>query len=410
MAHAIRDDAMDLVSGHAVWLRGDRHVAPPAPTVPRDLRCDVVVLGAGITGALVADRLASTGRSVIVVDRRWRAHGSTSASTALIQWEIDTPLVELTKQIGERDAMRAYRSSHRGVAEFMQLVASLDVPVGYAPRPTLYVASTAKDARSLPEEAARRHAAGLEAELVDRERLVGMYGIDRPAAIRSSESATVDPVRLTEALLARAETHGATVYEGTAIDDVETTASGIVVKTATGPMLRAGHLVLASGYESTRYLSERVASLKSTYAFASRPIEPDRLWAEEALLWETARPYLYARTTPDHRIIVGGADDDFRDPERRARKLDARIRDVSAGIRDLIPGLAFEIETTWAGTFSETEDGLPYIGPSPERPNASFALGYGGNGITFSVLAAEIIASQLAGEQHPDEDLYRFGR
>lgn len=402
---------MDLVSGSPLWLCGHAPESSPAtPALERDLECDIVIIGAGITGALLADRLASSGRRVVVVDRRWRALGSTSACTALVLFEIDTPLAPLIELIGERDAMRAYRSSHRAVRSFIEIVESLAVPVGFERRPTLYLASNTKDAETLPEEAALRRIAGVEAELLDGDRLRAEYGIERPAAIRSESSAVVDPVALTRALLARAEAAGVAVYEGVAVDGVETAADGVVVGTAGGPVIRAGHVIFASGYESDAYLREKVAVLKSTYAFATRPVPRDRLWTDEALLWETARPYIYVRTTPDGRIIVGGADDDFRDPARRAAYLTRRVEQVRGDFMKLLPGITFEIETSWAGTFSETKDGLPYIGQSPERAGASFALGYGGNGVTFSVLAAEILGAQLAGEQHPEEDLYRFGR
>lgn len=57
----------------------------------------------------------------------------------------------------------------------------------------------------------------------------------------------------------------------------------------------------------------------------------------------------------------------------------------------MFPRIDLEVSYTWAGTFGETKDGLAYIGQTPEFPHAYFALGYGGNGITFSVIAAKII-------------------
>ncbi len=64
----------------------------------------------------------------------------------------------------------------------------------------------------------------------------------------------------------------------------------------------------------------------------------------------------------------------------------------------------------WAGTFAQTQDGLPYIGEHPRWPGVWFALGYGGNGITFSVLAAKIITAAVSGTPHPAARLFRFDR
>ena len=50
---------------------------------------DVVVIGGGITGALAAVHLADAGVKTMVLDERNIGTGSTSASTALLQYEID---------------------------------------------------------------------------------------------------------------------------------------------------------------------------------------------------------------------------------------------------------------------------------------------------------------------------------
>ena len=74
------------------------------------------MIGAGITGALVADALAGAGASVVVLDRRAPACGSTAASTSLLSYEIDVGLVELVDMIGRDEAVRGYRLSIDAIA------------------------------------------------------------------------------------------------------------------------------------------------------------------------------------------------------------------------------------------------------------------------------------------------------
>ena len=76
----------------------------------------------------------------------------------------------------------------------------------------------------------------------------------------------------------------------------------------------------------------------------------------------------------------------------------------------MFPGALFEVAYAWAGTFGETKDGLAYVGRRPERPNDYFAFGYGGNGITMSVIAARLIADDYLGRKNPDARIFRFGR
>ena len=65
----------------------------------------------------------------------------------------------------------------------------------------------------------------------------------------------------------------------------------------------------------------------------------------------------------------------------------------------------------WAGTFAETEDGLPWIGASPEHDRRLlFAMAYGGNGITYSMLGAGLIRALVERRKHPLQALFGFQR
>jgi glycine/D-amino acid oxidase-like deaminating enzyme len=76
----------------------------------------------------------------------------------------------------------------------------------------------------------------------------------------------------------------------------------------------------------------------------------------------------------------------------------------------LLPHVPFDTDFMWAGTFAETKDGLPFIGSIAQMPNTYFALGFGGNGITFSQVAAEILRDLLSGKQHEYAAIFRFNR
>lgn len=72
--------------------------------------------------------------------------------------------------------------------------------------------------------------------------------------------------------------------------------------------------------------------------------------------------------------------------------------------------LPFKVDYSWGGTFIETDDGLPYIGSIKQLSHTYFALGYGGNGITFSQLAADILADLLLGRKNKDAEIFSFDR
>jgi glycine/D-amino acid oxidase-like deaminating enzyme len=418
---------MDLVSGTPLWPATDPAGLAPEP-LARSIGCDVAIVGAGITGALVAWQLAGTGADVVVVDRRPPGLGSTGACTALVLYETDLTLAELAQRHGLDRAARAYRRCVEAVEEIGRIAATLDESCGYRRCNSLYLASSAADARSFPEECRLRRAAGIDVELVDRQALEREYGLRRPAALRSRAAAELDPYRFTQQLLLRARRIGTRICSGEVVT-LERRADGVTLATADGHRIVARHAVLATGYEAEAHLRRPVARLRTTYTIATaRDTAPASVGAavrdgsagEAAtesggvVLWETARPYLYARTTADGRLLVGGEDDDCDDPAERVRRLPDKRRRLEARADALwaesLGGRRLRAEYAWAGAFAETEDGLPYIGPAPGFAHATYALGYGGNGVTFSVIAADILRDLALGRAPRDGDLFAFER
>ncbi|MFN0082361.1 MAG: hypothetical protein ACKVOM_07545 [Ferruginibacter sp.] len=97
---------MNLSSEYPFWLV--RYELPfDCPSLQNDIHTDVVVMGGGISGALMSYYFTNAGVDYIVVDGRTLGLGSTCTSTALLQYEIDTPLCELQNMVGLYNAVRA---------------------------------------------------------------------------------------------------------------------------------------------------------------------------------------------------------------------------------------------------------------------------------------------------------------
>jgi glycine/D-amino acid oxidase-like deaminating enzyme len=88
----------------------------------------------------------------------------------------------------------------------------------------------------------------------------------------------------------------------------------------------------------------------------------------------------------------------------------AKAKELLNDFLDAVPIGPLEIETAWAGTFTQTEDGLPLIGQIPQYPGCHFALGYGGNDITFSLVAAQIIRDEILNAHNSTKPLFSFNR
>ncbi|MEI9898195.1 MAG: FAD-binding oxidoreductase [Chthoniobacter sp.] len=183
------------------------------------------------------------------------------------------------------------------------------------------------------------------------------------------------------------------------------------LKTGTGHVIRAGHVVFATGYESQDFLPRRVVQLKKHLCPGDGKCDPlSRL--VEAVPDVGKRPGLISicATAADGRILGGwGRCAVSRSAAARSARGEQDRAPGKAFSRD-VPGNRMRVDYRWAGTFGETKDGLAYIGQIRQMPRCYFALGFGGNGITYSAIAAEIIREAMAGRQHSDAHLFRFDR
>jgi glycine/D-amino acid oxidase-like deaminating enzyme len=130
--------------------------------------------------------------------------------------------------------------------------------------------------------------------------------------------------------------------------------------------------------------------MKDTYVVATRRL---RVRARQCVMaWDSDRPYHYLRWTDDGRLLVGGEDTNHRTSKGSRRRIAKAQERLLVYLARIYPELAGETpDYAWEGLFAETPDGLPYIGEHSRYPKHLFALGYGGNGMTASYLAAKTL-------------------
>ena len=400
---------MDLKSGSPYWVvkNGLLHAYP---RLRENLQCDVLVVGAGITGALISDHLLRAGMNVGVIESREAGWGSSSASTALLQYEIDTELQDLAKQYGDADAVLAYKSCEKAIASLHKIAKSLR-GIDFQPMQSLYFASRWYHKSRVESEGKLRKAHGFKLDILDRQTLHDRFGIDAPVGLLSAVAAETDPYQFAHRLLGRVEKLGGRVHARTKLASFKTVRNGVRAETEDGLIIRCKHLIFAAGYESQTWLDQRVASNRSSYAFVSEPMPGELGVLKNTLVWESARPYLYMRRTADERLLVGGEDDKVDIPIRRDARVQGKSEKLAKRVKEMFPELPLKIAFTWAGTFAETDDGLPFFGPHEQHgPNVHFAMAYGGNGITYSLIGAELLRDKLLGKKHACDKLFSFDR
>ncbi|WP_144282426.1 NAD(P)/FAD-dependent oxidoreductase [Chryseobacterium echinoideorum] len=401
---------MNLKSNEPFWLIKNGLVSS-YPSLKSDEICDVLIIGGGITGSLIAHQMIKDGYNTILIDKREVCNGSTSATTSMLQYEIDTPLYELIEMIGEKAAVDSYKACSKAIDQLEKLTKEIKSRSGFKRKQSLYFASKKKDEKWLEKEFEARKKAGFEVSWLGNEEVEDRFGFQNTyGAILSKQGASIDAFKFAHELLRFNVKKGLKVFDKTEMKSVKYLRDHNLALTTEGFNIKAKKIIYCVGYESSTMIKEHFVDLKVTYAVVSEIDQNQFKNMENTLVWNTDDPYMYMRSTDDHRLLIGGGDEDFSNPEKRDSLLNKKEKEILRILKKIKPDYPFYTDFVWAGTFGETKDGLPYIGTHENFKNSYFVLGFGGNGITFSVTGMEMVSTYLKNKKHPLTEYFKFGR
>ena len=382
-----------------MWFARSTHAdAEPGPT-PQEVAAeeyDVAVIGAGLAGLATATRLNADGARVVVIEAGAVGGRTTGHSTAKV-----TALHGLTYAGLERskgaDAAAAYAAANNSaVAELGALANGIECD--WTPATAFTCATTRTGVEEIEAEATAAERAGLD---VDIRRDVGLP-IPVLAAVALGDQAHVDPVALCRGLADRLRRKGVPVVEGLRIDDVDEDDHCDV--RAPNFELRSEYAVLCTHLPivDPALLAARTRPDRS-YAVAGPPrasgplrevpagmyIAPDAGWS--------IRPY---RGPNGPAVIAGGEGHAMIDDGSAAEHYDR----LSSWATDR---LGIDVHHRWSAFDYAPVDGVPFIGRlAPGSHRRFVATGFRKWGLTTSMVAAAIIADEIAGRTHDAAKLF----
>jgi D-amino-acid dehydrogenase len=400
------------------------------------MRCDVVVLGAGIVGVSVAAHLQKRGRATMLIDRRGPGEEASFGNAGLIQREAVYPYA-FPRDLGTllrytlNGAVGAHyhRNALVRIAPFLARYWWHSHPERHKAVARTYaplIERCIEEHQALATDAgaaALLHRRGwiklyrtqraLEASVAEAEGWRREYGVayaalDRPALAEkepyldgglvgglhfTDPIAVSDPHALTMAYVGLFERLGGIVAQGDAAS-LEETSSGWRVVTEAGPV-EAGAAVVALGAWAdlaTRRLGYRLPlAVKRGYHMHYRP-------SGNAVLNHTVldeeRGYVLAPMARGVRLTTGA---EFAD--RDAPKTPVQITRAEPIAKALFPlGERVDPEP-WMGVRPCTPDMMPIIGPAPRHKNLWFAFGHAHHGLTLGPVTGRLIAEMMTGEE-----------
>lgn len=398
---------MDLQSGTYYWPT-TLPDAPSYPTLKENIECDVVIIGGGSSAAQCAYYLADQGLSVTVLEKGTIGCGSTSTNTALIQYSGEKMFTSLANTFGEEYTARHLKLLKEAIDDIELASKQVDMDCEFRRRDTLYSASCPEDVDPLRKEYDYIKQHGVDIDFWTKEKIEANYPFSREAAIYSFNDGELNPYKFTHALFQYAMKRGVQVYTHTEMNGhhYDREKQRMVIYTKTGYEVHARYVIFAAGYENMDIRKEKQASFVSTYTVTTTPVADFSTWYKRTILWETARPYIYIRTTADNRVIIGGLDDNTTVPEDRDSKLMHKKDKLIEEFNKLFPSIKVEPAYYSTAFYGGITDGIPIIGKYDNFPNCYFLLAYGDNGTVYSQLLAKIIAKEITEGHSSDLKLY----
>ena len=330
--------------------------------------------------------------------------GSTAATTSLIQYELDKPLTKLVEMAGCEKAERMWRRSRLAVDALRERSRELGILADQVNRDSLNLSGNVLDRAGLLREAGARRRAGFNTTFLEKSEVRERFGIQGRSALLNYDNFEADPRRLASGFLRTALKRGTRLYAPAEVSEVHPARGFVEAETKSGPVIRCQALVFATGYEKPHAVRSSSHRVFSTWAIATRP-QPRALWPTRCFIWEASEPYLYMRVSPDQRVLCGGEDEEFSDEGARDALLMPKTATLERKLKALFPRLDTRAEFAWTGSFGWSTTGMPAIGAVPAMPNCYVAMGYGGNGITFAMIAAQMLRGLITGAGDPDTDL-----
>ena len=396
-----------LHTGQYLWPIYNQLKALNTASLSSSLKTDVVVVGGGISGILTAYQLWRANIDFVVVEAHQIAHGSSLASSGLLQYCSDISLPDLRSTIGKNKADTFYQACYSAIDELQQLLEEVNLKgeTQFERVSSLQYASCNQDTLKLQAHYAALSELGLPCELWGKKKIEEHYSFSKPLALVTHHDAVINPYALIRNLSAFLLHKGIKIIEHAKVTSQSFYKDDISLTINNEYEIIASHVIYAIGYQPEQLQEDKIKPiLNRTYTVVTNPITQLAKRYDGKLIWETAKPYLYIRTTQDNRLIIGGLDERQQAPNEDPVSVEQHNKQLLNELIKLFPFIKDEvkIEYAWNATFAESYDQLPYIGASPKHKQILYLCGYGGNGTVYSMLGSKLLTDYIMGKDVDD--------
>ena len=375
-----------------------------------DIETDVAIVGGGVTGAILGYYFSKANIHAVILEKERIAHGSTSITTSLLQYELDSNARELEEYTTLDNVITSYKLGLKALDEIEQFIKEYGNKCKYEKKDTLLYTSKECEVKEMKEEYEIRKNAGIDVKYISEEN--NPFSLDLKAGVYGvNAGAQLDPYEYTHQLLDVSCNMGLKVYENTEVMEIAYGKDEVEIITSFGYKVKAKKVIIATGYNTQRFTKRNFGVKTVTYNIATKSVKSFDGWFNKVLIRDNCDPYNYFRTTSDNRIIAGGEDVDFYTNIKNEKLAKEKYSILLNRIKNMFPNIKdIEIDYEYCGGFISSQDNLGYIGEDPNHKNLWFCLGYGANGILFAILGGMMLSKLYKNEIDENIKLFKVDR
>jgi len=375
-----------------------------------DLDTEVIIVGGGVTGSIVGYYFSKANIPAVILEKERVAHCSTSITTSLLQYELDSNARQLEEYTTLDNVIMSYKLGLKALDEIDEFIKKYGNKCKYQRKDTLLYTSKDEEIKEMKEEYEIRKKAGIDVKYISKEDNPfsinlkgGVYGVNGGAQL--------DPYEYTHELLDVSCNMGLKVYENTEVIDIKYLQDSVEVITSYGFKVKGKKVIVATGYNTERFTKQNFGHKTVTYNIVTKPVDRFDGWFNKVLIRDNCDPYNYFRTTEDNRIIAGGEDIDFYNSILNEKVAKEKYEILLNRIKNMFPKInSIESEYEYCGGFISSQDNLGFFGEDPNHKNLWYCLGYGANGILFAILGGMMLSKFYKGEIDDNMKLFKVDR
>lgn len=363
-------------------------------------RYDAVIVGGGMTGVMTAFMLQQAGRSCLIAEAHNLGFGTTGGTTAHLNTLMDTPYTEITRNFGENASRTVARAAANAIKMIEANISAFQIDCAFSRADAYLFSQTEQESNELETIVDAAASAGVLAKNTIELPLPVAF----EKAARFDGQAKFEPMSYLYAMAQAFEESGGQIVENCRVTGFDDHGDFVSLHSSEGE-IEAAKVVYATHIPpGINILHLRCAPWRS-YAIAVRL--KDAIYPE-GLIYDMKDPYHYYRSQrigSESYLIAGGKDHKTGEGSNTDHVFSA----LRAHVQKIFN--VQEVTHQWSSQYFESADGLPYIGGLPgASANVYVATGFGGNGMTYSHVAAMEISNLIVKNESLYEELFSPSR